>query len=334
MPRAAPGDAAAAAGAAVAILEPLGPGIELAWAYANLANQQMLSGEGDAAIEMARRAQAVAGPLGAPEVISDALNTEGCAAFNTGRGWLGQLRDALRIAISEGLEAQAGRAYCNLQSMHFSLRQFGDAEQAYLDGIAYCDEHDIATYATFLRSGRTNALERTGRWEEALAMGGEILDLAAPSPIIRLCPLSRIGMILARRAEPGAWECLDEAKQLTRRESEVLDLICAGYTNAAISAELFISAKTVDHHVSAILAKLGAPNRNAAAAQAARLGLVGGAGAAGNAGLRSPRRRAAADLRCRIHGRPPLARPRLTSARAATADLRRRDPGEIPGERR
>jgi DNA-binding CsgD family transcriptional regulator len=123
-------------------------------------------------------------------------------------------------------------------------------------------------------------------------------------------------------------------KQLTRRESEVLDLICAGYTNAAISAELFISAKTVDHHVSAILAKLGAPNRNAAAAQAARLGLVGGAGAAGNAGLRSPRRRAAADLRCRIHGRPPLARPRLTSARAATADLRRRDPGEIPGERR
>jgi hypothetical protein len=31
-------------------------------------------------------------------------------------------------------------------------------------------------------------------------------------------------------------------------------------------AELFISAKTVDHHVSAILAKLGAPNRNAGAA--------------------------------------------------------------------
>jgi DNA-binding CsgD family transcriptional regulator len=62
---------------------------------------------------------------------------------------------------------------------------------------------------------------------------------------------------------------------LTRREREVLDLICAGRTNAEIAAELFISAKTVDHHVSAVLGKLGTPTRNAAAAEAARLGLVG-----------------------------------------------------------
>ena len=65
------------------------------------------------------------------------------------------------------------------------------------------------------------------------------------------------------------------ALSLTGRESEVLDLICAEHTNAEIAAKLFISAKTVDHHVSAVLAKLGAPNRNAAAAQAAKLGLLG-----------------------------------------------------------
>ena len=44
-----------------------------------------------------------------------------------------------------------------------------------------------------------------------MALSQEILDRAAPSPLIRQCPLNRIGTIRARRGEPGAWECLDEA---------------------------------------------------------------------------------------------------------------------------
>ena len=70
---------------------------------------------------------------------------------------------------------------------------------------------------------------------------------------------------------------------LTRREHEVLGLICAGRTNAEIAGQLFISAKTVDHHVSAVLAKLGAPSREVAASEAARLGLAGTASASGGA---------------------------------------------------
>jgi DNA-binding CsgD family transcriptional regulator len=64
---------------------------------------------------------------------------------------------------------------------------------------------------------------------------------------------------------------------LTAREREVLELICAGNTNAEIAAKLFISVKTVDHHVSAVLAKLDAPTREIAASHAARLGLAGAA---------------------------------------------------------
>jgi DNA-binding CsgD family transcriptional regulator len=51
----------------------------------------------------------------------------------------------------------------------------------------------------------------------------------------------------------------------------------AGYTNAETGAKLFISAKTIDHHVSAVLGKLGASARQAAASQAARLGLASAA---------------------------------------------------------
>ncbi|MGA9346596.1 MAG: helix-turn-helix transcriptional regulator [Nocardioidaceae bacterium] len=61
---------------------------------------------------------------------------------------------------------------------------------------------------------------------------------------------------------------------LTRREQEVLELLCSGLTNDEISAKLVVSVKTVDHHVSAVLAKLGVPSRKVAAAEAARRGLV------------------------------------------------------------
>jgi DNA-binding CsgD family transcriptional regulator/tetratricopeptide (TPR) repeat protein len=58
---------------------------------------------------------------------------------------------------------------------------------------------------------------------------------------------------------------------LTRREVEVLELMCAGLRNAAIAERLHLSTRTVDHHVSAVLAKLGAESRAEAIARAARL---------------------------------------------------------------
>ena len=49
-----------------------------------------------------------------------------------------------------------------------------------------------------------------------------------------------------------------------------------------------LSAKTVDHHVSAVLAKLGVPSREAAASEAARLGLAGTASAQAGGPARPP----------------------------------------------
>jgi DNA-binding CsgD family transcriptional regulator/tetratricopeptide (TPR) repeat protein len=53
---------------------------------------------------------------------------------------------------------------------------------------------------------------------------------------------------------------------LTQREQEVLELLCEGRTNASIATKLVISPKTVDHHVSSVLAKLGVSKRTEVAA--------------------------------------------------------------------
>jgi DNA-binding NarL/FixJ family response regulator len=54
----------------------------------------------------------------------------------------------------------------------------------------------------------------------------------------------------------------------------VLACLAEGLRNAEIASRLFVSPKTVEHHISSILAKLDAPSRAEAAAAAGRLGLI------------------------------------------------------------
>jgi DNA-binding CsgD family transcriptional regulator len=65
----------------------------------------------------------------------------------------------------------------------------------------------------------------------------------------------------------------DNPAGLTARELEVLELMAQGMSNAELAQQLTLSSKTVGHHVSAVLRKLGAPSRSRAVAIAAKLGI-------------------------------------------------------------
>jgi DNA-binding CsgD family transcriptional regulator/type II secretory pathway predicted ATPase ExeA len=90
----------------------------------------------------------------------------------------------------------------------------------------------------------------------------DALDAVAAARIVRR-RLRQLGI----RAVPRGPAPTTRANpwNLTRRQAEILQLLCTGLTNAQIAQRLVVSTRTVDHHVSAILQKLDVTSRQQAA---------------------------------------------------------------------
>jgi DNA-binding CsgD family transcriptional regulator/tetratricopeptide (TPR) repeat protein len=224
-------DAVAAAESAVETLRPLGASLELARAYGVLAAMRMTAGHDAGAAGLARRAVEMAQQVNDPAVLSDALNTLGCCLSLDDDDWPVPLRQALDIAVAARLPEQAGRAFANLHSISCEHRRFAAAGQYYADGLRYTDEHDIGVYVNCLRGTQVFLLEQTGRWQEAVALGEQLLATAA-SPINRIQSLVVLGQIRARRGEAPAWPYLDEAAASADSSSEPQWIVAARLARA------------------------------------------------------------------------------------------------------
>jgi DNA-binding CsgD family transcriptional regulator len=105
---------------------------------------------------------------------------------------------------------------------------------------------------------------------QALAMTDDEADLRrALAEFERLAARPSVAAVTRRLRALGAKDIprgprratRANAANLTRRELEILDLVALGLRDAEIADRLFLSPKTVGHHVSSILSKLGVRSR-------------------------------------------------------------------------
>jgi DNA-binding NarL/FixJ family response regulator len=116
---------------------------------------------------------------------------------------------------------------------------------------------------------RLNLLRQAGHERLATPASGRPLLVTVIPTLRRIGAPAVRKMLAALRLRPRRRSC-----RLLRREAEVVALVAAGLRNAEIAERLYLSPKTVRHHVSVILAKLGVATRTEAARAAAQRGFI------------------------------------------------------------
>jgi DNA-binding CsgD family transcriptional regulator/tetratricopeptide (TPR) repeat protein len=224
-----PEAAAAKAERALGVLEPLGPGPELALCYSTLGSQHCVRGEFASSIIWCDRAIEVADPLNLPDIRARSLSYRGLARLSMGDdAGFGDMRDGVALARQVDHGDYLSVAAHNLGVALIRMERHVEAK-VYLDiAERAARDHGLTRAAFFIEGKQCQILMLRGEWEPAerrlralLAAEGDPGANAAP-------PLSFLGRILARRGEPQADEVIARAWSLASATGEQQKMASAG----------------------------------------------------------------------------------------------------------
>ena len=229
-------EARAALSEAVAVLEELAPGPELARTYNAMAGNLEVVGD-DQAVRWGEKAIELAERVGCLDAVGDTLNIVGTAEL--GRG---NLEGLVKLDRSRELAEQAGdelgivRAYMHPAAALAARREWVLAERYIQPGLVFCRERGLEAWEGWLTTLAAEAALARGRWDEAASAVATIL--ASPAGgfgDLRVNALVISARVQARRGEPGYWPVLDEAAQVAKAAPAALAalLIAAARAEAA-----------------------------------------------------------------------------------------------------
>ena len=227
---------------ALALVDPLGAVDEIGEAVsASLADAEASRCERCIAEATARGAESLArsGDVAGARALLDSRDLDSSDAY----GALCVRRARAVLTIVDGLDSEAVDA---VEAVIADAERQGlnlDALRARLDLGALLARTDRGRAVEVLRAAGAEAERFGARTEQQLAERS----------------LRSLGVRTWRRAATGDGE--HQLSALTDREREIAAMVSAGSTNPEIAAAVFLSRKTVERHVSNILAKLGMRNR-------------------------------------------------------------------------
>ena len=201
---------AAAAGEAVDVLERLPPSRELALAYATL-SQRHLNWESNAlALELAAKALDLAESLDDTEARVYALTDIGVARAQAGdRDGYATLEQALALALTAGLDEQAGRIYLNVALNGLRNHDLDIVERSVAEGWEFSTERGLDLWRVDLVACRARMELDRGQWDAAEATAQAVIDDPHGWWIPPLIAVTAKALARARRGDAGAGPLLD-----------------------------------------------------------------------------------------------------------------------------
>jgi hypothetical protein len=157
--------------AAIEVLEQVDAPRELMMAYATMAELHILGETSLPAYEWGLKALKLLEGQSDAEGLAYALNTVGTAQLRSQdvpEAWA-LLNRSLEIALAQGIEDHAARAYMNILSLHLVHRRYADLERPFAQGIAYCEARDMDMFVCRLHIRHSYALLERGHWDAAEA---------------------------------------------------------------------------------------------------------------------------------------------------------------------
>ena len=228
-----PEEGAEACRKAIALLEPLGPSPELAMAYATLAQRCINWEDIPAGVEWGTRARDMAGQLGEPATLAHALTTLAGAEFRASpETGIKQYEHALDIARAAGLDDHVARVSLNVPWMYVRHHRFAEA-RVYLDaGLDYAIERGLEYWRLCLVATRAWVELASGDWSAAAGSAASVVNDPRDALLGQQLALVALGLVRARRGDPGSAELLDEALARGEAGGELQQIALAALAKA------------------------------------------------------------------------------------------------------